>query len=248
MSHNLKALGLAMVAAFALSVVVVSQAVALNTHHIKVPTAPANLTGKEDGQFAFRFTDDEGKLECESYFEATVSANKNTSLTAKPTFRNCTLSGYIAEIDTNHCAFVFELDTDLAGKAGIELECASGNEITITFTKGEVTCIIHVPPKTYRGVHYTETVHPETGKKDITFNVVLSGVEYTETENAESCPPEHAGKDGKLEAYFTVEGFKHKGGTECAELTGTAKTTPPLDYFEKCEGEVQNLELEANAT
>ena len=87
MSHDLKALGLAMVAAFALSAAVASQAVALNTHHVTVPNAPAFLTGKEDGQFAFRFTDEAGRLECDSDFEATLSAKTNTSLTVKPTFK-----------------------------------------------------------------------------------------------------------------------------------------------------------------
>ena len=155
---------------------------------------------------------------------------------------------YLADIDTNHCAFVLEAETDVAGNAGIEFECATENELTITWTKGEVTCIIHVPPQTHRGVHYTETVHPETGKKDITIKVVVTGIKYYETQNNPACPEEHIGEDGKLEAYFTVEGYKHKGGAECAELTGTAKTTPPLDYYEKCEGEVQNLELEENKT
>jgi hypothetical protein len=251
MKRNLKALGLAMVAALALSAVAASSAQALNAHHFQVGKAPAVITAHDEtgaAKPAFSITGGEHVVECgTATYEGTVNKKiENTEVTVVPTYSGCEVDGLIpATIDVNHCAYLLTNKTNANGDAELHIECAKKEgteehtEITITYEIFGSKCVVHIhPTQTLVGVHYTQTENPESKKKDITIKATLSGIKYLETGSG-FCPPTHTGEDGTLNGGITATAYEDLG----SELVGTEKTTPSFT-----EGNVIDLELKENVT
>jgi hypothetical protein len=253
MKRNLKALGLALVAALALSAVAASAAQAAN-HHVTVGTAPAIVTAKDTVNTKFEITGGEHNVTCNTtLYEGTLPLTTNTEVTVTPTYSECKVDELLTtwsgsppsengKLDFNHCAYVLTGDTDVNGDAPVHVECAKkegteeDTEITINYKIFGETCTVHVTPQTpKKGVHYTQN-----GEK-IKIEATVEGIKYHETHLGHPfCPPDHTGEDGTLKGTVEAEGFKEKTG--CVELTGTAKTTPG-NHFNECEGAAQKLEL-----
>jgi hypothetical protein len=241
MKRNLKALGLAMVAALALSAVAVSGAQAVENHHLTVQTAPAIITAEDHVNNRFVITGGEHEVECTTAkYKGTVPDATSTEVTVTPEYSGCKVDppfGPSATVDVNHCAYILTGDTNANGHAPVHVECSGEpqSEITITYSLFGSSCVVHVPAQTPTGggVHYTQTVNPTTNKKDVTVNVTVEGIHYKETGSG-FCPATHEGIDGTLNGAVTAQAYLDNGSAQ----TGTEKTTPTFN-----EGAVQDLEL-----
>lgn len=253
MSLNRNALWLAMVAAIALSAAAAPQAQAFRTHDFSVWDTPTIITGQDESgaKPVFSYTGGAHSVECGiGKYEGTQKSIFDQSITLTPTFTGCEVDGLVkATVDVNHCAYVLWNETDVAGANGdavVEIECATGSEIWITYETFGWPCEIDITPKAYRGVHYTGTVSPTTGKKEITAKLTVSGIIYHEDEvEGSPCPDPVTKSDGKLSGAFTLQAYVEQNGCKGLELTG--KTTPS-EFYNNCEGEVQTFELNENAT
>jgi hypothetical protein len=243
MTRKVKALGLALVAVFAMGALVAQGAQA---HEFKAASAPAVITGEFDpGPPASKdvFTIEEGaglSVSCESgKFEGTQATSPTPSLTITPTYGSttaptgCVAAGAAATVHTQHCAYVFSGTTNEAGDAAVEVECegASENEILVTVPALGVT--LHIAAqKPGGGVHYTNV---ETGgHKEVTVTATAKEIKTTCT--GLGCFFVGSTVKTKYEGKETVKGFKDT----CSAASGTAKTTPSLA---SCEGEQTNVEV-----
>jgi len=132
MIRNLKALGLALAAVFAMS------AMAASASSASVPTSdgPVTLTGIETGSET-NYVEALGiKIKCpgSTYKGEAVGggdlASGTTTATMKPTYVNCTTAGFPTTIDLNGCDFVLHLGA--AGAATFDEVCPAGKDITWT--------------------------------------------------------------------------------------------------------------------
>ena len=140
MTRNLKAMGLALFAAFALSAIGAQTASAdlFVAPPDTVVTAEADTV---DHTWAYGL----GTVKCEvTNFSGTSGENEEeTSLTVTPTFDECTLFDDLAVVRTNHCYYVFTSHTDGNGHAPVHIECENAGE-HIEFEVVETGCTVTV--------------------------------------------------------------------------------------------------------
>ena len=133
MTRNLKALGLALVAVFAMSVVGASAASAATEFHAE--KAPVTLTGSQHaGEDVF--TTDAGTVSCEnaSYVGSQATATALTS-SATPSYSGCHATfGLNTTIDVNECKYIFHSDTKK-----VDISCPSGKVLAVTAPGCEIT-------------------------------------------------------------------------------------------------------------
>jgi hypothetical protein len=171
MTSKIKALGLALFAAFAMSAVAASAASA-EEFHSEVEHTILMSAGNNNQVFNV----DAGELVCTEVAlneaESTIGPEEATTseVTATPEYDNCSNGSVALQVDfaTNGCAYVFTSETDETEHAQVHIECEgkdteSGPEgIRITATIFHANCV-DVPPQTVggqgngSGVHYTNT-------------------------------------------------------------------------------------------
>jgi long-subunit fatty acid transport protein len=168
MTRNFKALGLALVAAFAMSAVVASAASAAEFHAEK---APVTLTGSQHaGEDVF--TTDAGTVSCE---EATYTGSQATvtalTASATPKYSGCHATfGLNTTVDVNECKYIFNANT---GK--VDISCPAGKVIAVTAPGCEIT----VGSQT--GLSSATFTNVGAGTtREITIDVALSGIKYEE--------------------------------------------------------------------
>jgi hypothetical protein len=147
MTRNLKALGLALLAVFAMSAVAASGASAAEDTFTS-EVAATDLTGT-GGLSEFRYTPGSAAASCKTAtFDGTIEGEDANEITVHPTYENdCTVFGVNATIDTEDCNYVITGETDENEDAAVHIECDEpGDEITITGP-----CTIHIPPQTPTG-------------------------------------------------------------------------------------------------
>jgi hypothetical protein len=169
MTRNLKALGLALVAVFAVSVVGASAASAATEFHAE--KAPVTLTGSQHaGEDVF--TTDAGNVSCEnaSYAGSQATATALTS-SAVATYTGCHATfGLNASIDVNGCQYIFHADTKK-----VDISCAAGKVIAVTAPGCEIT----VGSQT--GLSSATFTNVGAGTtREITIDVGLAGIKYEE--------------------------------------------------------------------
>ncbi len=241
MTRKLKALGIALVAVFAMSVVV---AQAAQAHEFTASQYPAVVTGG----FANAENPDKFTLEglgitviCSSaVFEGTASG-ASEELTITPTYGStsspsgCKETTFNTEaiVHTNHCAYVFHGATDANEHAAVDVECAAGNAIEVTLPGLGIDLSIGAQAG-LKGVHYTnETIG---GHKVVKVDTTVSGITVSCTDTAETGLCELIG-NGKIQYTGTelVKGYVDTGSAQ----TGTAKTTPELSMGEQIDVTVE---------
>lgn len=214
MKRNLKALGLALVATFAMSAVAASAAQANFT---QPQGQPAVFTGKEEGgptKNFFQITGVNGpKTHCEeTKYEGTLAA-ASSELTVTPHYTKCkATSGGITidtNIDLNGCHYIFYVDTKnpLGGGTGsVEIVCPTGGQIEVTTS----LCDTDIPPqKIVGGVTYKNV---ENG--DVTVEArIVEKITYKETKTSifGPCTNNHHTSDGSFTSDVLVEGFVDNG-------------------------------------
>ena len=173
MTRNLKALGLAVVAVFAMSAVVASAASAQEGVLTVEGTQAIHAESSEH-----KFTSPAGTIECtKSTFAATVESGA-ASATITPSYTGtCTAAGAPATVDTNGCHFVID-DVTTTGNgdysATVDIDCSTQEGspgIVVTAFAGSShgfkVCEITVPPQT--------GISPVTVSNGAGETVVLSG-------------------------------------------------------------------------
>lgn len=228
MRGNLKALGLALLAAFAMSAVAASAAHG-TTAKFTAAEYPAVATGAQEGQPTnsdnyFEATPNR-KTECHvATYEATLAA-ASTELTVTPHYTQCSSSILDVTVDLNGCHFTFKTGaihstTEVTGTATVN--CAEGKEITIT-AGGAPTCIIHIPgdntvPGSPKNVNLTGVTFTNIANGDVTVDVdITNQIHYTDTDTQPILCPfmgESTNANGSFRSTVLVEGFKEtKHGT-----------------------------------
>jgi hypothetical protein len=187
MIRNLKVLGLALVAAFALSAVVASAASAHFTSGADSTTLTA--TALNEQVFVTHGTPGENtEVKCT---QVSVTGGPfgtdETELTVHPTYGGtCTItvegvgSGLTAEVKSNGCNYIFT--TTLTNN--IHIECGANESIEVkAFILGKFrNCLdVHAQTPTTALVDYFNHTNPATGKMDVEIESTVDGITYEKT-------------------------------------------------------------------
>jgi hypothetical protein len=199
MMRNLKILGLALVAVFAMSAVAASAA---SADQLTSEVSPVTLTGAQEGTDTFTIT--AGNTNCKEVSYVGTTATPTTTVSATPSYpektklaeQNCTSLGFPATIHTNGCTYLFHIEGGASTSGTLDVVCPAGKEITVTAVSGGTTkCTIHVPA--------------QTGLGPVTFSNVGAG----------------ATRELKVEAKITNLKYSHTEGTGLGKCTGGTGTT-----------------------
>jgi hypothetical protein len=183
MIRNLKVLGLAFAAAFALSAVMASGAMANKLFTSPESTGTTYLTGDTHAGDKV-FSTDTGEETCgtETY-SGSVAGTSSATVTVTPTYSNCHLIfifTFNVTIDVNGCGFVFTIESgaNANNEGSTEIECPAGKVIEVTAPG----CTVTVPPQSgLTKVTYTNKGNAVPAKEmDITVDFSITGITYEE--------------------------------------------------------------------
>jgi hypothetical protein len=152
MTTDLKAFGLALVAALALGAAAAPAASA--TNHTFTSTSAnglTDLTGHSENP-TFHVA---GSFGCETgTYTGTVEGNDVNEITAHPVYEgNCHVGSLEANVTTDGCDYRLLAETDVNGHADAYLECTDGHQIEIHLPEIGVT--LNIPEQgPLTGVHY----------------------------------------------------------------------------------------------
>lgn len=214
MTRNLKALGLALVAAFAMSAVVASAASAESAFKFKSNTANPILTATQHGSNVDVFTTDAGTVSCNTAnYVGSQAGTETNEIEVAPTYSGCTAFGFIGvPIHTNGCKYRFTTGTKTGSdfEGSVHIVCPTTTspshkqhviEITAPFS-----CTVTVPGGQTPAGKVTFTNLGSGHTQEVTVDVDLTGITYEEHDSDSfPCPSD------------TV--LKHNGTYEGAALT-----------------------------
>jgi hypothetical protein len=204
MIRNLKALGLAVVAVLAMSVVVASAAQAAPVVTISAgASVSVHATGENIGE---KLSIDGVTTECKtSHYTGTATSGSST-LTLNPTYTGCTLAGtgLTVHVTTTGCGYLFHLQnkSGSTNNASVDIECgASPIKIEGTGT----SCVATIGAQS--GLSNVSGTNDAT---DVTIKSNVSGIKATVVTDGFLCP--FNGTGAKTGGTYTSTGY----------LTGTA--------------------------
>ncbi len=222
--RNLKALGLALVAVFALSAIAASAAQA--EYNLTPGVTPSFITAEQIAhangnklEIPARGT----KVECKEvlYKSGTLTGLNLTDVNVTPEYKNCTANGELAAtVDVNGCSITLTGET--SGEQGVvHLLCSAGKTIEITIPAISCTLKIHEQTPTAGGVKYTNTEASKPDDVDATAEV--SGVTYERVGTSTGCvaAAQKEGNDATLLTNITVKAFEDTGGAEGKQVNLT---------------------------
>jgi hypothetical protein len=218
MTRNLKALGLALLAALALSAVAASSAPAVKEFHSDIEKTV--LTGTDTPNTASQFTTLHNTTKCATnLWEGTATAKTVKELTVTQTLSGCTENnGFTIDVNFNGCHYKFTLEEGIFETPGgtthtrgpTHIVCPVGKEIEWLITVPIFAdCLIKIPPQTptIPTVDYTNQGSGTT--TDVEVVSTVSGITYSET--GSTCPTPGTHNDGVFDAKVTVKGFTWTG-------------------------------------
>lgn len=175
MIRNLKVLGLALTAVFALSAVLASAASAEFTS--ESPQTELTATALEEQVF----TGAGAEVTCTEVSVHGTIGEVQKEVTVEPTYGgHCTVNGFPAKVDTNECHYLFTTIEEV----GVHILCPEGKQIEVTaeilgsFRK----CLdIHAQTPTEPVVHYRNKTNPITEKMDVEIESTVHGITYERT-------------------------------------------------------------------
>jgi hypothetical protein len=175
MSIKLKALGLGLLAAMAMSAVAVVNAGATTGGHFTSEMNHTTIQGIESGNHQLHFVKEGGsegeRIGCiNDSYSGTVTAATVTEIQITPSWSTCKTTGSAThfEIHENGCSFKFTVRTNPGTEHNtVHLECPPGNAVVITHPN----CTITVPAQTVTGVTY-----PSDGAGGITLNSTVKNI------------------------------------------------------------------------
>jgi len=204
MIRKIKALGLVLIAVFAMSAVVASAASATAGTLTTFPTSTVVATGEQIGEHVFTLTDHpvEGgfaNVKCKKAIFDGVGTNKDddTTLTVTPTYSECKAFGLNATIDHNGCNYVFHTGTT-TGLGGwhvvATVVCPVGKSIVITASTCEVS--VGNQELTTNEVTNAGFAEPETAM-DLHLHTNIKEIKYTVLKDGIGCPLSGTGSFSK---------------------------------------------------
>jgi hypothetical protein len=206
MNRKLKALGLSLVAVFALSAMM---AVAASAAEFKSEVSHTSLSGSQLGTDVF--TTNAGTVKCNEATYAGTSAEQNsTKASVTPTYTECTAFGFVnTKIDTNGCEYQFTTGSPNS----VHIVCPAGQSIVVTAFNCEVT----VPAQTISGGITFD--NEGSGKTmDVRVTVSLTGITYIQhSKSFPGCKTEGTAGAGATSLFHD--------GTYTGEATVTATNT-----------------------
>jgi hypothetical protein len=228
MTRNLKALGLALLAVFALGAI---GAQAASAHEFKAGVQKSVITGKNVGVHNFQ-VGAAGTVSCaKAKFEGTVDAGTGKTevdeITIKPTYEECTFGGQVAAVFFNDCAYVFDSDTTAGNSTGgehaqVKVECAAGNKIQVH----TVNCTITVGEQTIAdAIRYEQDkvgevpVTTATNTIATAHNIVTGKERSTAAQPVNGCLPFPTGAIGKYTGTATNECRQDEGSPQANTTT-----------------------------
>jgi hypothetical protein len=221
MTHRLKALGLALVAVFAMSAVAASAASAAGVFETSTGSS-ATITGEqisgtvtEKTVTKHEFTTTVGTVKCSIAKFHGVMSSPSTELTLTPTYEECLIAGNIpATVDMNGCDYKFTAGETVGGSSdvievSVHVECPPSAEIVVTVVG--TTCKIKIPRQTLTGITAENTT--AASPVDIDAIVDVTGIEYTVENGAgpAKCPKEKVGTELKEVPDGTYTNGTYKG-------------------------------------
>jgi hypothetical protein len=239
MNRKLKALGLALFAAFAMSAVAAASASA-TTHDFSSSSksGTTHLTAEAEGTQEFRSTtgDESKRVSCNKVnVEGTITGTTVDTVTVRPIYTECkAITGgteVSATVNTTGCHYLFTGETtDDAATPGEHATVHVVNKekcthIDIKVTVFQVKCISIPTEQTLHGVTYTNT---KTGEfEEITLKATVHGIKSTTTDSS-TCPTKSGGTeehtDGSYTGNVTVKGYEDKEHKKQVNITATTKT------------------------
>ena len=198
MTRNLKALGLALVAMFAMSAVASSAASAEVLFHSEASETTLTGTALNNQVFSVGEGESEQAVVCEKIdVDATVSGTTNTSINVAPKYTECEAESLTAHVYFNSCYYEF------TSHGSVHVRCGTTGdkiEVRVTFL-GERQCL-DIPAQTpgVSTVDYTNGGEGTT--RDITLNSTAAGISYTKTGLCGS----GSGTDGRYSGEVTITG------------------------------------------
>jgi hypothetical protein len=226
MSLKLKVLGLGVLAALAISAVVVLGASAEAGGHFTAEGKPTSLIGTQDAAHPTLIETAAGKVECSLELQATMTAEKEFSIPFTPIFSKCKLKGGAEEenvtVAVNGCVFRLTIRAAEVDKkhSTVHIQCPVNLEQDLhTYATGnerrnmiEVdipgVCKITIPEQTPTkgGVIYKTGGAAKTHDYDVT--ATLEEVHYTQHGLCNFLGGTTATqKDLKFSTQVTVKGF-----------------------------------------
>jgi len=151
MTRKLRAMGLALFAAFAMSAIG-AQAASADLFTSADPDSTV-LTSSEDTEILFSYSG--GTVKCAvTKFSGTQTGETATELTITPTYEECTFGGEPMIYRTNHCKYKFTTET-VEGHAPVGIECENEGE--------------HIEHEIIPWNHCTLTIAPQTTGGGVTY-------------------------------------------------------------------------------
>lgn len=199
MRRNFKALGLALVAVFAMSALAASAAQATQQYHSS--GEPTSLSGSQTTKNVFHVPG-AGTVECSTATFAGTQPTKTASdVTITPTYSGCIAFGFsTTHITTNGCQYTFTTPTNF--KAVSDVVCPGSNKIKITPTFfGSSVCTVEVGSQTPSGVVDFENKETES---HVLVTATVTGINHTAGCGAS------AASDGEYTGSVTEKGGANK--------------------------------------
>ncbi|HEX9968478.1 MAG TPA: hypothetical protein VGB06_11110 [Solirubrobacterales bacterium] len=178
MSNKLKAIGLGLIAAMAMSAMAVVNATAeIGGHFVSSDPGTTSIVGSEGGTHVLHFVSEGGaegsRIGCDNdSYTGSVSGGTATAITITPAWSECYTTGTPGtkfDIDERGCDFSFKVGKNPAGHNTAEVICPAGTAgILITHPN----CGIVVPPQSVNGVSYTNQGTPH----EVTLTSTVKGI------------------------------------------------------------------------
>lgn len=209
MIRNLKVLGLAVAAVFAMSAVVASAASAAPLFH--AASSPTILTGTQTGNHVFDAASD--TITCKkASFNGTVEGTAVESIKAEAAYSECSFFGVNVAVNMNACQYEFNANGEVAvvNKTG---KSCSTEPISFKASFLGLSCTVKVGPQanlnsaTYDGATVEET------NGTVTVTPAVNGISYTQT--GSGCGSHNEGQ--YTSGSTLVKGFADSSGTEGAQ-------------------------------
>lgn len=216
MIRKFKALGLALVAVFAMSAIVASAAQAEDGTLTTFPTTIVAGTGEQIGEHVFTLTDHKigegfAGTKCKKAVFTGNETNEDgdTTLNVHPVYTECTAFGLNATVTTTGCDYTLHTTTT-TGLGGWHVDttviCSGTNVIKIVTATCEVTVGSQSLPHTSEVTNAGDG-SPETDM-DLHLHTNITGITYKVTKDGIGCPLSGTGtfSKGDYVGTTTLEG------------------------------------------
>jgi hypothetical protein len=176
--RNLKILGLALVAMFAMSVVM---ATAASADEFTAEKYPASLVGAKDSTFVDEFNTTTGIVKCETPSYTGTVKESATSVSVTPSYTGCTAFGFPATIDVNGCQYKFNVNGGTSTEGDVDLVCGASSITVTAISAGTIKCTVHAATQSdITGTVKYKNIGSGT-TQEVTLEAALTGIDYSHT-------------------------------------------------------------------